>query len=335
MEKVVVLGNSAGWCGRSWEDIKFVKNGKMINAHFPVKTRVIKNLVRMHYSERVNQIVHLPWKQIWFRYFVYSLCNERNTELVLIIYDGNKLGNDERFLKYLRKYYKNLKLIYIITNEVRYSIANRNHFFEKLDFYYDIIYGFHEPDGKKFGIDIIPLVYSKNNICHGKSGPCLFFAGEAKNRLKILKDVYYKIRELGFDANFFILHVNDNDITEEDGFTYNHPISYDDVLRYTQESAVLIEVPQDGLEAITIKTCEAVYYNKLLITTNPKIKEMPFYDPRYMLCIEDIREITADFLEHWDEVEYTPDAREYFSVNHFLERVHHDLYKKGDNRQGE
>jgi len=332
MRKIVVLGNSAGWCERAWGDIKYMKNGKIINSHFPGRSKIMKNLARIHFSVKINQIINLPLKKIWFKYFVDTLCKEKDAEVLLIIYDGNKLGNNEEFLKYLTNYYMDLKLVYIITNEVRYSTANRNHFFNKLSLYYDIIYGFHEPDEKEYGIKTIPLVYSINGISHNRPRPCLFFAGESKDRLKTLKEIYYKVKELGFDVNFFVLHVDNKDIGAEDGITYNHFISYDDVLRYTQESAVIVEVPQDGLDAITIKTCEAIYYNKLLITTNSKIKKMPFYNPRYMLYIEDVNDITEDFLAQWNEVEYTYDAREYFSIDRLLKQIQHDLYGKGDSR---
>lgn len=327
--RIVLLGNSAGWCGRSWEDLRKKPGCILINKHFPCDGKISNLLVRIHYSKRVNNIVNLPLKKIWYSIFLKNLIQDNDNEMILIVYDGNKLGNDEKFLQYLKSRCRNLKMAYIITNEVQYCIATRNNFYNKLKKYYNIVYGFHIPDKEKYGIDIIPLVYSRNEILHGQVEKQVFFAGESKSRLPRILSIYRKVKSFGFSGKIIALHVDENTIKtipeNDKEIFFNRPVSYDEILKNTQESAVIIEVPQEGLQAITIKTCEAVYYNKLLITTNPLITQMPFYDPRYMLYIESEDEITEEFLQRWDHVEYKKNTIDYFSVETFLSKLFNDL----------
>lgn len=329
MINIIVWGNTAGWCGRSWNDILKIKNAKLINEFYPSKSRFMELLIRLHFSERINSIIRLPLKRIWYDYFIDNMVEDRNSEMLVIVYDGNKVGIDEGFLKYFKSECRNAKLVYVITNEIQYSIATRKGFYHKLSLYYDIIYGFHLPDAEKYGIDIIPLVYSKNDLKHDRPKKTMFFAGEAKTRMPRILKVYEKLKQFGFSARIVALHVDKDSVNCKfelnDEVVFNKFIPYDDVIRYTQEAGVIVEVPQDGLEAVTIKTCEAIYYNKLLISMNPLLKEMPFYDSRYMLYIESPDDITLDFLSNWDKVRYNQEAIDYFSVNTFLNRIFIDL----------
>ena len=102
MIKTIVWGNTAGWCERSWNDILKIKNAKLINEFYPSKSRFMELLIRLHFSERINSIVKLPLKRIWYGYFIDNMVEDRNSEMLVIVYDGNKVGIDEGFLKYFK-----------------------------------------------------------------------------------------------------------------------------------------------------------------------------------------------------------------------------------------
>ena len=212
-----------------------------------------------------------------------------------------------------------------MTNEFRYTSAGQKDFLAGLHKYYDMVYGFHIPDGEQYGFKIVPLVYSKVKISGEKKRPVAFYAGRGKDRLQGLLDVQQRIRSLGFNTDFNIIDVDKKDIKRMKGVRFNHPLNYSEVVERTVRSSCLLEIPQGIMEAFSIKVCEAIFYDCLLITTNKLIKEAPFYDERYMLYIEKPEDITKEFLSRWNKVHYKKEARDYFSVERFLNTIFEDV----------
>ena len=53
---------------------------------------------------------------------------------------------------------------------------------------------------------------------------------------------------------------------------------------------------QQGGHGYTLRTCEAIMYDKKMITNNPEIKNAVFYSPERISVFEDVSEIDADFV---------------------------------------
>ena len=84
---------------------------------------------------------------------------------------------------------------------------------------------------------------------------------------------------------------------------------------------------QGNSTGLTIKTCEAVCYDKKLITTNKHVIEYPFYDPRYIRIIESPDDIDEAFFSKNREVRYSKEGKEYFSASSFLKRLDNEITK--------
>ena len=133
--KIIVLGNSTEWCKVSLNDLKNIDNTLFINDEFPIaKNKKIKNyLAKIHFSRKINNKIRLPFKRIWYKGFLKYIFGDCRSDVILIIYDRNKLANYPGFLNYLKKRIKNLKLIYLFTNIVKYSGAQENNFVNYLN----------------------------------------------------------------------------------------------------------------------------------------------------------------------------------------------------------
>ncbi len=326
-KKIVVLGNGLEWCKYSLSD--FEKNGsRVINSDFPCSSHIVEKIVCLHYANRINNLVKLPLKKIWFPYFANCISKNKNQPILLVIYDRNKLANNFEFLNYLRKSFKDIKLVYMFTNVARISGASANGCLDKLKNYYDVVYAFDPMDSVEFGFKYSPLLYSKNLIDGSTENSCVFYVGNAKDRYSQLMDFFYRLKEIGKNRNFFITGVPDNETRREEEIHYNTPIPYKKCLENIQKSTCLLDVIQGNSSGFTIKVCEAVYYNKLLITTNKHIKELPFYDERFIRVIESAYDITSDFFEYEGKVEYDKSAMEYFSIANFIKKVSNDVGDK-------
>ena len=322
--KIVILGNKQEWCRYSLTD--FVKSGcKLINSQYPIKGKVFNYFVRFHFSSKINRKVNLPLKRVWFSTFAKNISINRQEPLLLICYDWNSISNNVEFLNFLRNYFKDIKLVYMFTNVARISGANKNGFLNKLNDYYDIVYAFDPLDAEKYGFKYQPLLYSKNTLENVVPGKSVFYVGNAKDRLNSLHKVYDRLKKLEEKTVFYITGVPEDKMLENSDIVYNHQISYLECLKNIQSSDCLLDIIQGDSSGFTIKVCEAVYYNKLLITTNEHVRELPFYDERYMKIIKSPDDIEKSFFDYRESVSYNEKGIEYFSVDSFLKRLSKDL----------
>ena len=58
----------------------------------------------------------------------------------------------------------------------------------------------------------------------------------------------------------------------------------------------IVEVVKEGQTGVSLRTCEAIAFNKKLLTNNVQIKEMPFYDSRFISVFTDSDEIDTEFV---------------------------------------
>lgn len=75
----------------------------------------------------------------------------------------------------------------------------------------------------------------------------------------------------------------------------------------------LIEVMDQNNSGITLRTLEAISYNKKLLTNNKKINHFEFYDPKYIHIFSDVGKIDIDFFKK-EKVEYNY-HNEYSPIN--------------------
>lgn len=324
-EKIVILGNGQDWCEKSLTDFKKMENVKIINSKYLCNfNKILSYFIRIHFSYKLNKIVKLPFKSIWFKSIIKNIGETNDENIIFIIYDRSFLANSEEFLRYLRKKYKNCKLVYMFTNIVNISGAGDKKFVSKLNQYYDIVYAFDPEDAKKYNFRYSPLIYSLNPM-NVKEKNQVFYVGRSKDRYSMLIQAYEKIKQLNIDRNFYIFGVPEKDQKYTDEIQYNKYISYDECLKNIQQANCLIDIIQGNSCGFTIKTCEAVYYDKLLITTNENVKNAPFYDERYILVINSAEDITKDFFNNVEKVKYSKEGKAYFSVDTYLKNLYKDL----------
>ncbi len=273
--KYIILGNNYGWCKFTHAIAERTDNVKYFDEYLPVRGSLRKKLVHIHYSNTFNKHFNLPLKKIWYDHFykVLGLCDD--SDIVLIIYDNNKLCNDVAFLEAVRRRFPKIVLVYMFTNIVAKSRAIENDFVSKLNKYYDMVFAFDRVDSDKYNFYYSPLVYSPDISV--RSNPAsqgydsVFYIGNAKDRVDMLHSAYKRLKALGLKCDFHIVGVPQEKQLSEESIIYNESLPYDDVLNHIQNASCLLDVIQGDSTGLTIKVCEAVYFNKKLITTNKDV----------------------------------------------------------------
>lgn len=331
MNKLFILGNGADWCETSLKGLCDIEGVSLINYKMPINNPFIRKIAHFHFSQRVNALIKLPLKRIWYEKINKQLKIDLKGRNCLLIFDHNVMGRDEQFLQFIRKKEPDIILAYIFTNFVRGSSALAQGYVDKLTKMYDLVFAFDPLDQKKYGFLYSPLIYdpipgvstSKNNY-----KDTAFYIGQAKDRLPILLSIYEKIESMGIKTDFNIVNVARDNIKHQERINFNHPITYNEVLKHISRCSCIIDGIQGGSTGLTIKTCEAVCYHKKLITTNKNLADYDFYDPRYMLIIDKAEDITADFFTNNRNVRYSDEAVYFFSGKRFWNQIWSEISKK-------
>lgn len=163
----------------------------------------------------------------------------------------------------------------------RYSRWEYGHFLRKADM--DVC-TFDEGDARTYGFRPVPQVYRHPDASLMPSdeeradGADIVFFGQDKHRSSLLADIVRQCDEEGISHDFHILR---------DRHTTPHPtlaacyrdeaLPYRDSLAKVARAKAILEVVQQGQQGMTLRTLEAVFLGKKLITNNAAIEATPVY----------------------------------------------------------
>lgn len=138
------------------------------------------------------------------------------------------------------------------------------------------IFSFDKKDCEIYNIKYMNQFYwreskSKDRI---ELGSKILFVGQDKGRInKILK-----FAELGFQELDLYLLKDKTSKVKYNNYYSEKVLSYEQTLEKIKKSKCLLEIVVEGQEGITIRTLEAIFYKKKLITNNESIKNYDFYN---------------------------------------------------------
>ena len=317
--KYIVIGNAVEWCKASWyEEIKTNKNLYFLNETIPhLPNRFLRKICNVHYSQKLNKRFNFAGKRIWYKAFSKSLgIKFDDEEYILLVYDWSRLSRDFNFFTYLRKKCKKLKIVYLFTNIAAISGAKMYGVLDELSGVFDKVFAFDPKDAERYGFDYFPLIYTGVNPQEKESCDTdLFYVGQAKDseRYRMLIDVFEKAQNEGLTCDFNIVGVPEEKQKYPELIHYNKRLSYSDVVKKIKRSRCLVDVIQKDSSGLTIKVCEAVVYEKKLITSNSCIKRESFFDKEKILLI-DSNKIDVNILDFVKkEISYTFDDKFTFS----------------------
>lgn len=136
----------------------------------------------------------------------------------------------------------------------------------------------------------------------------IFYAGSIKGqRGDTLLRLLARFHESGIKSHFICPSIPNlsYDPEKSEGLQLiRKRISYKKILNQMMDSNCILEVLQDGQTGATLRYCEAVCYNKKLLTTNANIVNFPFYDSRYMKVISADSEIDPEWIKNREQIDY-------------------------------
>lgn len=160
-------------------------------------------------------------------------------------------------------------------------------------------YSWDKNDCLKYGMNHLKPFYV-DSLVLSSDIPFMYdaiFIGMDKGRYSLLKRIEAYLNAYGMRTYFHI--VADNIFSRYKRIDYKRQISYDRYLEYMNSSKCIIDIVQDGQCGTTMRTFEAIFNNRKLITNNKSIKDYDFYNANNIFILDEsnLDERLLDFMD--------------------------------------
>lgn len=178
------------------------------------------------------------------------------------------------------------------------------------------VYSYSIHDAQKYGIGYNPQFFVE--ILIEKSSDIVYdgiFIGANKSRLKVLEKLYKN-----FDNPFFYI-LRDGKERSKTIKLFDKQMPYEEYLQLLNRSQSIIEVLYTDNADYTLRTMEALFYQKKLITNNRMIEKAQFFNENniYIFNENTTKEEIQDFLSK-PFIPYSEEQIGYFCFEHWLNR---------------
>ncbi len=317
-------------------DIEKFENAKCIT----FKKKECKNILtkairKIHLSEKINKIAHFPFRTMWYG-DLRKLKIEPDQNYVIILQAVIFWEVPFSLIKRLAKY-KNVKLALILMDTVKVN-SPAGEIIEKYrnNKIWDYIFTFDLEDSKKYGYYYLNEHYYPWYVIEeaekaDKIETDAYFLGALKHgRTTEIVDLYKKFRENNVNVRFDVVENQGRTLDYSDqGFNMlQKKKSYQDVLKEVQKTNCIIEFVQKGQKSQTLRYFESVCFNKKLLTNNPNVKNLKFYNEKYMKIFNTFDDIDFEWVKKREDIDYKYNGE--FSSLHFIEELDKLQNKRND-----
>lgn len=192
------------------------------------------------------------------------------------------------------------------------------------------IWSFDLDDCKKYGLKYNHNFFFYNPVLETKTNPNyasdVFFVGKDKRRLQVLMKLETEIRQEGLKP-FFYVKGERRDVfgkkikytSQEKAFVQKSNLTYESVLEYNKVTKCILEIMQPGQTGVTLRTVEAMFFNKKLITDNLAIMQYDFYSPKNIYILNHESRKLSDFIQDNEFSGWDPKFIKSYSFEHWLQ----------------
>ncbi len=291
-----ILYNMAN--GYKWDmyrELQNLKHVRMCKGALPMNEPFLHAIHKVHWSEKVNSIIKLPFKKLWFKRMTNGHF-EDDKPVCFVLYGGQYAIRDPRFCDYIRKLNPENKIALHYRDLMKSDVQHLDMLKEKID----VIYTYDRGEAEKYNLEYnSAYVYSRlaETTEPEEFDYDLFFIGYAKDRLELLHKVLIKANEENIKCKFMLVGVDTKDQIDVPGVEYlNGTIPYTEVINLVNRSKCILELTQSQAEGTTMRTFESIIYKRKLLTNCNRANERPTYNPVQMSTFTNENDIDYNFI---------------------------------------
>lgn len=255
------------------------------------KSPILRALYSLHSNPHINRFCKLPFLQLWDKYLFNQTDTNGMFQCFIFMMRWLKPKHEHIFKKLKQRHPDAFIIVYF---EDIVKSGNGSLDMSLLDRYADLVISYDQHDADNYGFLYYPtfMSYKKDlTIINGDPQNDIMFIGTAKQRHDEIISSFRHFNKLGLKCDYVVSDLHQK-ATKEKNLSYiKHIKPYAWYLKHLINSKCLLEILQEGASGYTLRTWEAILYNKILITNNKNILHAPFYNPKQFLYYNDIKEI--------------------------------------------
>ena len=184
---------------------------------------------------------------------------------------------------------------------------------------FDAAYTYDRLDSEKYNLPFLEIpIWISHTPPSSQLNKELYFCGRDKGRVDLLLKIYDRLHAVGLRCDYRIEKSGEVSYQRE-GIRFTDWATYDQIADEVLDTNCILEILANNNHGATLRYKEAVIYNKKLLTTNPEITQLPYYDPRWMRYFETAEDIDLEWLRAVEPVDYHYKGD--FSAQAFLNSV--------------
>lgn len=287
-------------------------------SHKVFQNKVLQFIESLAFCYPLNKRFKIPFQSVFYNLESYPF--QYDKEYFLIITTNSIAKFSLEYLEYFKTIHPNVKLIALFHDSLHAGSPHLTLVKDKLKSgIWEHILTYDKYDAMEFGFIWIGYTYysAYTEVVPSNYKSDLFCVSTDRGRNDVFAGVYNYLTERGVACNFNIVNRMGGNLPGTKVRLMRQFMPYEEVVAQIKSSKCILEVLQPNQATQTIRYLEAVVYNKKLLTNNPKIEELPFYDSRYMKCFKSIEDIDYNWIKEDCTVNF--DYQNEFSPIHLID----------------
>jgi 1,5-rhamnosyltransferase len=257
-----------------WDaEINRIMTASLAESHAAQSLRISKRLKKLsHFMKR------WPGGNRWLADFFLKNLGETHADLLIVT------GHDalRRLSPFVIERFRGKK-VWVMRDMAdigkQEDLARLRHLFDRL-------YSFDPERCSRFHLDFLPqfMPLGQTDLIRLRARvdppsahtPCLYVGAAKQQRYAILSAMAERLQALGCELDFSIVDVEGAKAGRPWCVASHTP--YVDYIERALRSKVIVEVNPPGQAGITLRTLEAAFLNRKLLTNNPFVRHLDFYD---------------------------------------------------------
>lgn len=310
MKKVYILHSGTSMIEDAIRNSEYYKSIVSINP--TIKSLPMRILRKLHLS--INFKSH-----IWIDLILNKYSIDDSNDIIFIIFDAPIWIVN---IHYIRKKYKNIKIVFWFWNIVKKNYIKKLDFIKKNT---DSICTFDKNDAQNFNLLHHNQFFWLKSIPEENILYDVIFIGKNKNRLEFLEEVYLKLKEMGVKTFFYVVKDSKNDRSNFINLK-DDPLPYVDILKLISKSKAILDINHSNQTGFTLRVLEALFFNKKLITNNFDIVNYDFFNKNNIHVIRKDTKLNNNFFKsNYQKIDNI--ILEKYTFDYWLKKLVNDVNK--------
>lgn len=285
-----------------------------------MKSKIGVLIERIALSITVNNIVHIPFRD-WF-HSIREYDFKESIDYYIIVPTMSLVRWNINELEKLRDKNKNIKFVLLVLDSLHAESWHLQFVREKIfSDIWEVVVTYDQNDAKEYGFAWLGYTYYPYVESIPKSdvySDALYIGFNKGKRNHLIASIYTKLVCSDVNCFFRIIKNGKEEQTLAPGLSLSsRRYKYCEIAAMANNTNCIIEVLMDGQKTQSYRYFEAITYNKKLLTNNPNVSSLPYYDDRYMKYFSSVEDVDPQWVKKKEKIDYGYQGE--FSQIHLLD----------------